>query len=145
MRTSGRTCVFRAIAIGSLIVWALTACVATTASESCGTNVIVADATGESFATQYAPGLVLPIPEADFLSLVRDRELKFTRLGAQGKLPLFKPRHCNSINMAAIGHGYLVHGGYDSAKGRVEDYLVLVDITGQITYIENRYQYSASP
>lgn len=92
---------------------------------------------------RYGLVISLPMPEAQFVEMIRGVPLPIHRAGERGSdhPTLMRPFHYRGFDMSAVSHGYLVDGGYNRERQRNELYVAYVDRSGNVVYVENQFGY----
>jgi hypothetical protein len=103
---------------------------------------IMAGPNEKTLLENYSLEIELPADEGQFLKAITAVGLRYTAIGGSAPMPVSRPRFCKNFDMTSIARGYMVHGEYDAASNRKEQYLVLLTSSNQVVYIENRFQYS---
>ena len=82
------------------------------------------------------------MPEEQFVRFMKKLGLSYEVMNPDRDLSLMKPRYCSAYDLSGVDHAYLVYGGWDDRRERSEDYLVLVNASAEVVYIENWYKHS---
>lgn len=94
-----------------------------------------------TLAKKYNLDITLPMPEHDFLQMLRHLNLPFRECRQQGtEVGLPPPRHPSSIDLSKARTCYDIDGDRDG-KGRAEAWRAFADNNNQIFYIESTYAY----
>lgn len=104
---------------------------------------IVAGPGEMNFSQKYNLELSLPIPEHDFLDILRRLNIYYQSCGAMGaSIPVTPPQHVQNMDMSRIARCYYIAGDVDSQRHIGERYRAYVDTNGNVVYLENAYSYT---
>lgn len=104
---------------------------------------IVAGPGEQSFSQKYDPQLVLPIPEEDFIKLLKKNGLDFSIAGVTGtERSVPPPRRSNDVDLSSVQKMYQVYGPVDRVRRIGEMYRAYVDTSHRVIYVENAYAYT---
>lgn len=106
---------------------------------------IVAGYGEQSFTQRYKIGLKLPVPESQFLALVRKLGLYYQLCGERGKdVGIPSPRQKTSIDLSHAKKCYEIDGDRDIKKHTAESWRAFTDSQDQVIYIENAFVYTGT-
>lgn len=146
--------IIRAICRITLVLF--TTIVATFAMAACGNNRadrtmqvtatqsdVVAGYGERTFTERYHLSIRLPMPEVEFLSLLKSLGLTYSVCGKGGsEVGPPPPRHKTSIDLSKAETCYQIFGGIDQARHIGRYYRAFVDRNHHVIYIENAFSYT---
>lgn len=96
----------------------------------------------KSFVDRYGIKISLPMPEADFLTLVKQLKLHYEPCGGEGNQSIPSPRQATKIDLKEAVRCYEIDGDVDLTRRVGARYRAFVDASGRVIYIENAFSYT---
>jgi hypothetical protein len=86
----------------------------------------------------------LPMPETEFLELMRSHSVTVERRGPGSETfrTLPSSRHGADLLALNVHHAYSVYAGYDEDQGRNQQYMAFVNSDGDVVLIERDFAYA---
>lgn len=104
---------------------------------------IVAGPGEATLAERYHVTISLPMPERNFIGLLRRLNLRFELCGGEGTpQPFPPPRWTSPANLTNAVKCYDIDGDVDQAHHTSESYRAFLDHNNQVIYIENTFAYT---
>ena len=96
-----------------------------------------------SFSERYRLEITLPLPEREFIALLRRLQLPYEVCGdLASNLPLPQPMHRSRASLSIATKCYHIYGPVDTVRHVGERYRAFVDDAGNVIYIENVFTYT---
>lgn len=96
-----------------------------------------------TLAERHHVTIRLPMPERDFIALLRRLNLHFALCGGEGTpYPLPPPRWTSSAHLKNAVKCYDIDGDVDQVRHVSESYRAFLDNHNQVIYIENTFAYT---
>lgn len=115
------------------------------AARNQNTARIVAGYGEKSFPERYGVAVRLPMPEMQFLALVRKLGLYYQFCGERGSdLGVPPPRQKTSLDLSQAKKCYEIDGDRDVKKHSGEAWRAFTDSKDQVIYIENAFVYTGT-
>jgi hypothetical protein len=112
-------------------------------AETMKQTAMVAGPGEPTFAERYRVTVTLPMPERDFIALLRRLNLHFEVCGGWSTShPLPPPRWRSSVDLTSAVKCYDVVGDVDPVHHTGESFRAFLDNHGQVIYIENTFSYT---
>lgn len=104
---------------------------------------VVAGYGEKTFTERYHVDFTLPIPETQFLALLKQMGLRYESCGERGVgIGLPPPNHAPTVDLSRAQKCYKIYGGVDEVRHVGRRYQVFVDENNQVFYIENIFIYT---
>lgn len=141
-----KSLIFRWLCSMTLVLLTAAACTAgdiamekTSVSEKA--DIVAGDAE-PTFTEHFSVELHLPVPEAEFRSLLEANGIDFRIIDSNKNEVLPLPRHRKDADSTAFQKMYEIYGGVDAHQRIGKRFRAYVDSSGVVVYIENAFSYT---